>query len=319
MMRLFATGYAFAFLLTWGGSAWAAGTVETFEVKDYGKKFATGLLEKNAQDIAFEQAVPRALSNSKAVVPARYSMRGKAGPVENQGSCGSCWDFSLTSVLRGTKIMSGKDPGRLSFNYLLNCDRQMYGCNGGTFSAASYLDNPRGAPAYGSDGAYTARQSSCVSRSPVASAVRYHMLGSSGGNPSFRDIAYVLGVLHRPVSVDVYANAKWQSYGGGVFNGCTQARSTNHMVAIEGYDCESSVDSAGNCVFDQNGNLPPGVGTWIVRNSWGKNWGNGGYMTSKATDRQGQRCNALASSALYFDIPAVRAQGAQQELSSAAE
>jgi len=306
MMRAFAIGYAFVFFGALGSPAWAGSTVtvETFESKNYGKVFATGLLEKNSQDVAFEQAVPRNISTESNVVPARYSMRGKAGPVENQGSCGSCWDFSLTSALRGTSIMAGKDPGRLSFNYLLNCDRQMYGCNGGTFSAASYLDRPRGTPTYGSDGAYTARQSSCVSRAPVASAVRYHMLGAAGSNPSYRDIAYVVGVLHRPVSIDVYADSKWQSYGGGVFNGCRQSTSssTNHMVVIEGYDCESSVDKSGNCVFDRNGNLPPGVGTWIVRNSWGPKWGNGGYITTKATNRQGERCNAVATNALYFDI-----------------
>jgi len=306
MMREIAIGYAFVFFLNLGGPALAGATVETFETKNYGREFSTGLLEKSAQDLAVESMVPRTVTSGAEAVPASYSMRGKAGPVENQGACGSCWDFSLTSVLRGTEIMAGKDPGRLSFNYLLNCDRQMYGCNGGTFSAASYLVSPRGAPAYGSDGVYTARQGSCVRRAPAASAIRYHMLGSANGSPSFRDIAYVVGVLHRPVSVDVYADARWQSYGGGIYNGCRQVRSTNHMVSIEGYDCESAVDRKGNCVFDRDGNLPPGVGRFVIRNSWGARWGDRGYITTKATDRSGERCNGVASSALYFDVPGKR-------------
>ncbi|MGZ3695108.1 MAG: C1 family peptidase [Bdellovibrionota bacterium] len=306
MMRVIAIWYAIVFSALSVSVAFAGQSEKTFKAKKYDQEFATGLLENSSADTMFEESVPRTAFTSKQVVPARSSMRGKAGPVENQGTCGSCWDFSLTSVLRGTAVMEGNDPGRLSFNYLLNCDRAMYGCNGGTFSAASYLVAPRGAPAYGSDGAYSARQSSCVSRAPAASAVRYRMLGASGSNPSFRDIAYVVGVLKRPVSIDVYVDSRWKSYGGGVFNGCRQSRSTNHMVAIEGYDCESSVDNNGNCVFDQNGNLPPGVGTWIVRNSWGKQWGDKGYMKTKATDMQGQRCNAIASRALYFELPSSR-------------
>jgi C1A family cysteine protease len=305
-MREIAIGYAIALLMASGGPALADSAVENYTVKDYGEEFATGLLEKSAHDLAVENAIPRTVTTGNEIVPGSYSLRGKAGPVENQGACGSCWDFSLTSVLRGTEIMAGKDPGRLSFNYLLNCDSQMYGCNGGTFSAASYLVDPRGAPAYGSDGTYTARQGSCVQRPPVASAIHYHMLGVAGRNPSFRDIAYVVGVLHRPVSVDVYADSKWQSYGGGTYNGCRQVSSTNHMVAIEGYDCESSVDGTGSCVFDQDGNLPAGVGKWIIRNSWGTSWGDRGYITTKATDRNGMRCNGVASSALYFDVKGKR-------------
>ena len=283
-------------------SADAEYTINTFSTRSYKKEYATGLIHQPV-DSLFEMSVPRKETNTSAALPARYSLRGKAGPVENQGHCGSCWDFSLTSVLRGTLMMNGEDPGRLSFNYLLNCNRQMSGCNGGTFSAASYLTDPRGAPSYGSDGPYTARQSACLQERPIGKAVTYYMLGSAGKPPSFRDIAYVVGVLHQPVSIDVYADSIWSSYGNGVYNGCTQqsTSSTNHMVSLEGYDCQSSVDKNGNCVFDQNGNLPPGQGLWIVRNSWGTGWGDHGYITSKATNSKGKRCNNIATQGLYFD------------------
>lgn len=300
-MRRIALAIATVTALTSGATA--ARAARSYEIKSYEKEFTTGLLHTSESQM-FSETVSRQATTVAHVVPAKYSLRGIAGPVEDQGNCGSCWDFSLTTALRGTYITAGKDPGRLSFNYLLNCDRQMYGCNGGSFNAAAYLDRPKGVPSYGSDGAYTARQSACEARLPAASAVQYHMLGVSGSNPSFRDIAYVVGVLHRPVSIDVFVDSTWKAYKSGVYDGCTNdnSRLTNHMVVIEGYSCESSVDSNGNCVFDADGNLPGGTGTWLVRNSWGTSWGDKGYITTKATDRQGKRCNAVASDALYFDV-----------------
>lgn len=272
--------------------------------KKYPHKHALGFV-RSARNAEFMANVKRSsFTGTSASIPSKYSMRYKAGPVEDQGQCGSCWDFSLTSVLRGTWIMEGKDPGRLSFNYLLNCSPTMLGCNGGDFTAADNFIAPLGAPAYGSDGGYSAIQSACKHEPAVASTIDYHMLGANGTNASFQDIAYVVGVLHRPVSIDVAVDDNWENYSSGVFGACSDenAADINHMVSIEGYDCESSKDSHGNCVFDANGNLPPGVGKWIIRNSWGVDWGDGGYIQMAATDRKGARCNAVATDALYFDV-----------------
>jgi len=135
--------------------------------------------------------------------------------------------------------------------------------------------------------------------------VSYTLLGTDEGNfpnsptPSFQDIAYVVGVLHQRF-VDLNVNDAWENYASGTFNSCAndeKPADLNHMVAIEGYSCETSVDSSGNCVFDANGNLPNGVGTWTVRNSWGTDWGDQGYITTKATNSKGQLCNALATDA----------------------
>ncbi len=284
--------------------------IATYATRNYNRQFPTGLVRTEASR-QFLKTAPRVSFKDVTPVPAAYSLRGKAGPVEDQGNCGSCWDFALTTTLRGSWMgNAGADPGPLSFNYLLNCATDMAGCDGGDFPAAELLIHPKGAPAEGSDGHYTESQGKCKAAPAVASAVSYKLLGSDLGQhpeippPSYRDIAYVVGVLHQPVSVDVAVDNRWQSYSHGVYNTCgkTDVDDLNHMVVIEGYDCETSVDAAGNCVFDANGNLPAGVGTWTIRNSWGIWWGNRGYITTKATDKNGKLCNMVGYDALYFDL-----------------
>src|SRR4051812_35756027 len=80
----------------------------TYAAKDYEQELTTGLLHSQDSQV-FEESVSRQATTVIHSVPSRYSLRGQAGPVENQGSCGSCWDFSLTSTLRGTYITSGRD------------------------------------------------------------------------------------------------------------------------------------------------------------------------------------------------------------------
>jgi C1A family cysteine protease len=286
----------------------ASAEEKTYVSKSYAKAFTTGLL-RTPSSLQFLSTAPRiSFANAKTPVPRNFSMRGKIGSVEDQGSCHSCWSFALTTALRGSLKSAGKDPGRLSFNYLLDCTGQGYSCNGGDFAAADLLIAPLGAPAYGTDGTYDESDGPCVKAPPIASASSYKLLGSDFGanpnqsSPSFKDIAYVVGVLHKPVAVDVAADWNWQGYAGGVFNSCAGESGINHMVVVEGYDCESSVDSSGNCAFDKEGNLPPGVGTWIIRNSHGVDWGDSGYIKMKATDSSGSRCNGVGVDALFFDL-----------------
>ncbi|XP_028785043.1 P34 probable thiol protease-like [Neltuma alba] len=75
-------------------------------------------------------------------------------------------------------------------------------------------------------------------------------------------------VFKQPISVSLYASPHFKSYKGGIFNGndCSSIGSCehNHAVLIVGYGSTSD---------DQD--------YWIVKNSWGPSWGQGGYIFIK--------------------------------------
>ncbi|RKX26064.1 MAG: hypothetical protein DRP47_08795 [Candidatus Zixiibacteriota bacterium] len=80
-----------------------------------------------------------------------------------------------------------------------------------------------------------------------------------------------------PISVAVAANGAMQAYGSGIFDGCDEEAPINHAVVLVGWD-----DSQG----------PAGV--WIMRNSWGTGWGEGGYM------RMPYGCSRIGYNACYI-------------------
>lgn len=69
------------------------------------------------------------------------------------------------------------------------------------------------------------------------------------------------------------------------YNG--EGRSPNHGVAIVGWDDNYSRDN-----FKEN-NKPPGNGAFIVKNSWGDDWGEGGYFYLSYYDKFVGRDNAV--------------------------
>jgi hypothetical protein len=63
-----------------------------------------------------------------------------------------------------------------------------------------------------------------------------------------------------PLMVGIYANTNFQYYSGGIFNGCsttTNYYSMNHAVLLYGWDSS---------------------GSWLIKNSWGVDWGENGFM-----------------------------------------
>lgn len=257
----------------------------SFKLKNYKEEFGKGLIEKDLPQAKWKSYSPRRV----AEIPDSLDLRPQITPIENQGSLGSCWAFSLIANLAdGLKIL-GAYPGRLSQEYLTQCSGY---CNGGYFDAADELIKPLGAPLW-DEVPYTARCTPrCKKGTPVGSITGWHFLGKNK-SPSTYDIVAYMALTGLPVSITVAASGYWDNYSEGVFDGCSYG-STNHMINIVGYKLEGNK-------FDENGWLPPGKGQWILRNSWGTGWGEDGFMRSRITDGAGRRCNRAGERAAVFE------------------
>lgn len=281
---------------------------KTFETKKYAHKHAKGMkkrFKKSMHAMRISSLIP------SGKVPRSLDYSSLFSLPEDQGQCGSCWDFSLTKALRSEYMVAGMDPGSLEFNFLLNnCGPgpKMNGCDGGDFTAAASFEKEAG-PGLNSQDPYTERAGKCAHLPVKATAVNYEMIQGDSAGPTFSDLAEMISQKHM-VSIDVAAGSgDWENYSGGIYNGCTGTPDDiDHMIDLVGYDCETSIDAENNCLFNTNGRPVNGDGFLIVENNWNEDWGvkaangHGGYMKTRMYDEQGNHCNAIASDGLVFLI-----------------
>ncbi len=246
----------------------------TFHFTDKPVKYKTGFLSfpKVSQNLDYQTP------GEDLPIPAEYDLRNKITQIEDQGQCGSCWAFSLTATLRDVWTLYGKDPGRLSQQYLVDCGHEL-GCNGGTFDAATYFVTPKGAPSWDSY-PYVARTQRCKASTPTAGIIGWHYVGSESSVPTVKQIQQAI-LSSGPVSVTVGADNAFAQYESGIYNACSNQQ-VNHMVNIVGWSDTGKY--------------------WIMRNSWGPKWGENGWMRIAYTGRTGRPCNNIGNQAAFYTI-----------------
>lgn len=193
-------------------------------------------------------------------VPASYDWReqGAVTPVKNQGSCGSCWAFSAVGNLEGqTKIVNGSLLS-LSEQELVDCDTVDQGCNGGLMEQAFDALKTIGGIETEADYPYHGRGETCHFDSKKS------LVKVEGYTKVSDDEEVIKETLFKTGPLAVALNATpLQFYFGGIFHPWKVAcnpKGLNHGVLLVGYGEEN------------------GKKYWIVKNSWGKSWGEKGFF-----------------------------------------
>jgi cathepsin F len=231
-------------------------------------KFSDLTLDEFSSRLGMKGYVPKQIEGIPVADPApeapgSFDWRSKGGitAVKDQGQCGSCWAFSCTESIESVwKIKGGKsNQVPLAPQQIVDCDRTDGGCNGGDLPTCYRYVIGAGGLEPESDYPYRAQNGNCAaSKAKEQDPIKnFNYVIPQGSTNEGQMADYV--AANSPVSIIVDASS-WSSYNGGVLKASQCGHSLDHAVQIVGYD-------------GTNNN-----GYWIVRNSWGADWGENGFI-----------------------------------------
>ncbi|CAH2086731.1 unnamed protein product [Euphydryas editha] len=230
-----------------------------------------GLIRRKAGEVG---NVPFPYTTSKIAeisetLPKQYDLRlfGIISPVGDQEDCGSCWTFGTTAAVEGALARNnGGRLLRLANQALIDCawGFGVAGCEGGSDTAAYRWMMEYGLPTVEEYGPYRNKDGFCEIENMTQT---YRIKGFTDVTPFSVEALKVALVNHGPLSVSIHATDVLKMYTGGIlYDPSCDPSSLNHEVTLVGYG-EQDGDSY-----------------WIVRNSWGTNWGIDGYFHISTRD-----------------------------------
>ena len=187
-----------------------------------------------------------------------WTTKGAVTPVKNQQQCGSCWAFSTTGSVEGAWFLSKGSLVSLSEQQLVDCSdaEGNQGCNGGLMDQAfQYIIDNKGITTEAAY-PYTATDGTCESKGKPVAATLSGFKDVAANN----ELALETAIVQQPVSVAVEADQSvFQFYSGGVMDSSCGTQ-LDHGVLAVGYGVDAGKDY------------------YKVKNSWGADWGEKGYI-----------------------------------------
>lgn len=218
--------------------------------------------------------------------------------VLDQGDCGSCWAFATTAAFWSNSILNyrkknpevskvGKDgklemdiadapipPPMMSAQPLLNCMAKDKGdCSGGWHGSAFNHFVEFGAIL--SQQEYTGKVNPCKQKLGKRAVTWDYVNYPVDQLPSVNQLKAAL-LEHGPLAVLIRIDEPLKAYKGGVFNERNPG-TVNHAVLMLGWDDRKKA--------------------WLILNSWGTEWGEGGYAWV------GWGSNSVGMYAAWIEVP----------------
>lgn len=192
----------------------------------------------------------------------------------NQGTCGSCYAFSIAQSIEGQVFKRTGKILSLSPQQIVDCSVSFgnQGCTGGSLrNTLKYLE-ATGGIMRAKDYKYVAKKGKCqfVPELAVVNVTSWAIMPVRDENAIQAAVAHI-----GPVAVSINAAPKtFQLYSDGIYDDeMCSSNSVNHAMLVVGY----------------------GPDYWILKNWWGDQWGENGYMRI----RKGKNICGIANYAAY--------------------
>ncbi|OWY19151.1 hypothetical protein C7N43_01810 [Sphingobacteriales bacterium UPWRP_1] len=185
---------------------------------------------------------------------------GIISPIRSQGTCGACWAFSTLGAFEGNYVFRNSIGSAASIDmseqYLLDC-ADSGGCYGGWYG--NTLKWMQGRPIQPESALpYVNAEKPCTGTAAVTNYIveKWGYIDFWTPRPSVQQVKQAIAE-HGPLISAVTVTPAFLSYAGGVFNERANFE-INHGIVIIGWDDSKHA--------------------WLIKNSWGSGWGEGGYM-----------------------------------------
>ncbi|KAL3985039.1 Papain cysteine protease family protein [Acanthocheilonema viteae] len=187
-----------------------------------------------------------------------WRKKGFVTPIKNQGQCGSCYAFATAAALESYHKMKSRKLINLSPQNIVDCTTGYgnYGCDGG-FMPLTFKYAMKYGIAKESNYPYVGVLQRCQWKQQIAVARDKGYMEVESGN----ELALQRAVAkYGPVTVGIPGyHHTFQFYKSGIYArpGCNNP---DHAVLVVGYGTHRTYGDY-----------------WIIKNSWGTSWGDGGY------------------------------------------
>jgi len=191
-----------------------------------------------------------------------WRLNGSVTPVKDQGQCGGCWAFSAVGSVEAAHYKAKGNLVSLSEQNLIDCSdaEGNKGCGGGEMDDAfKYIIKNNGIDTESSYPYHAKNEKCAFSAANVGATISAYKDVLKDSETELTNAIATVG----PVSVAIDASHKsFQLYTSGVYyeKKCS-SKKLDHGVLAVGY----AVDKAG-------------LDYYIVKNSWGADWGQSGYI-----------------------------------------
>ncbi|EKX72203.1 Papain family cysteine protease family member protein [Theileria equi strain WA] len=180
--------------------------------------------------------------------------KGYVAPALNQGICGICWGMSSIATLETFMAVKRQRFEPFSVQQLLDCVSQNHTCLGGAMEpTAEYIKTHKMCTE--DEYPYTGQKGACDDKKCKTETLinEIAFIGYKGAKDFLQN--------HGAFSIDVDIPREFTHYESGVFN-TTGPKYIRHAMTVVGYGRDT----------DRN------VDYWIVKNSWGTDWGEDGFV-----------------------------------------